>query len=157
MRQPVAALAHFQAIEAAMGYLRGYGCQLFTVWQDLPQLKRHYEKGWESFIAACGALMAYAPQDLTTARYLSELCGKQTKEVQTYSQDKETLEWRPNVGPQGFPLFLPQNLMGMDYGEILCRVQGVRPFRTRGVVYTKTPFYDEGYGLLRPNPYYRGV
>jgi type IV secretory pathway TraG/TraD family ATPase VirD4 len=151
-----AALGHFAPLEAAMGYLRGFGTQLFTVWQDLPQLKRHYVTGWESFIAASGAVLAYAPNDMTTCRYLSALCGMKTEQVTSYSQDRETLEWRPSLGARELSLFSPQRLMGLEDGEILCRLQGMKPFRTRGVVYTKTPFFDEGNGPLRPNPYYKG-
>lgn len=151
-----AALGRFGPIEEAMGYARGYGLQIWPVLQDLVQLKRDYPKGWESFIAACGALTAYAPQDWTTAEYLAKLCGQRTIEVQTVSQDKETLEWRPTIGPQGFPLFRPEELMGMADGELLCRLQGLSGFfKTRGAMYTQTPFYQEGRHRLPISPYYK--
>src|SRR5207244_1792011 len=102
--------------EAAFSYLRGYGAQLFIALQSLTQLQRNYDrKGWESIMATCGAVMSYATRDLTTSRYLSDLCGKQTKEIPSYSQDRDTLEWRPSVSPQGVPLFMPQDLMSMEY------------------------------------------
>jgi hypothetical protein len=70
-------------------------------------------------------------------------------EVGTNSQD---------VVSQGFPLLLPQDLMGMEDGELA--MPGARtlssPFRTRGALYKEMPFYGCGAEQLRDNPYYRG-
>lgn len=69
------ALGYMRTIESAAGLMAGYGVKLWTVLQDLSQLKTHYPKSWETFLGNAGVLQAFGNIDLTTTEYLSKLLG----------------------------------------------------------------------------------
>ena len=50
-----AQLGHLRQIEVAAGQIAGFGVKLFTVLQDLTQLKRLYKESWETFLGNSGA------------------------------------------------------------------------------------------------------
>jgi type IV secretion system protein VirD4 len=154
MLDEFAQLGYLPPIENAMGIARGFGVQLWPFLQDLNQLRALYKARWETFIGARGALTAFAPQDWSTAEYLARLAGQTTKLVESWNESDDLQgsgrEGR-NWAPQGFPLFRPEELMGMGAGRMLCFVDPVpNPFFTEAPGYWDTPY---GAGLDR-NPYY---
>jgi type IV secretion system protein VirD4 len=85
-----AALGHLSIVETTWALVRGYGIQLVPVLQDLNQLKSLYEQRWETFIGQAGALVAFGPNDLTTADWMSRRAGDKTELVKGYSTSGET-------------------------------------------------------------------
>jgi type IV secretion system protein VirD4 len=75
MLEKFAALGHMRSIETAAGLLAGSGVKLWTVLQDLGQLKRDYPKSWETFFGNAGLIQAFANADPTTLEHLSRLLG----------------------------------------------------------------------------------
>lgn len=73
-----AALGHLQSVEAAAGYFAGFGVKLWTVLQDLSQIKTHYKSSWETFLGNAGIIQAFGNFDATTTKYLSEMLGSTT-------------------------------------------------------------------------------
>jgi type IV secretion system protein VirD4 len=73
-----AALGHMRALEQAVSYMAGFGVKLWVVLQDLTQLKRHYQEGWETFLGNAGFIQAFSVSDLTTCEYLSKRLGETT-------------------------------------------------------------------------------
>ncbi|WOI52988.1 type IV secretory system conjugative DNA transfer family protein [Parvularcula sp. LCG005] len=67
-----ATLGKLQAIERAASYIAGFKVKLWSILQDLGQLKDIYPKRWETFIGNAGMVTAFANTDLTTLKYLSE-------------------------------------------------------------------------------------
>ncbi len=80
-----ASLGHLSAVETAMGLAAGYGVQLWPILQDVHQAKHIYGDRWETFLANAGALQMFAPNDLTTAEFLSKRCGQKTITVRNDS------------------------------------------------------------------------
>jgi type IV secretion system protein VirD4 len=153
MLDEFAQLGYLPSIENAMGIARGFGVQLWPILQDLNQLKALYKDRWETFIGARGALTAFSPQDWFTAEYLSKLCGQTTRIVESRSENANAGGQGSgrNWSPQGFPLFRPENLMGIGGSRMLCFVEPVeQPFFTQAPGYWSTPFNA---GLDR-NPYF---
>ena len=72
------ALGHMRSIETAAGLMAGFGVKLWSVLQDLTQLKRHYRDSWETFLGNAGTIQAFANMDETTTKYLSSLLGQTT-------------------------------------------------------------------------------
>lgn len=70
------ALGHFQVIEDAAGYMAGYGIKLVPVIQNIGQVKKHYQKNWETFLGNAGAIIGFGLNDLETEQYLSDRAGK---------------------------------------------------------------------------------
>jgi len=79
----MAALGRLTMVEQAYGLMAGFGMQLWGIVQDLSQLERIYEKGWETFIGNSGVLQYFGSRDHKTADYFSKLCGVTT--IQKFS------------------------------------------------------------------------
>jgi len=69
-------LGFMRLIEASAGLMAGYGVKLWTVLQDLSQLKAHYPKSWETFLGNAGIIEAFGNTDMTTLEYLSKRMGQ---------------------------------------------------------------------------------
>lgn len=69
------ALGHMRSIETAAGLMAGFGVKLWSVLQDLTQLKTHYPKSWETFLGNAGVIQAFGNADITTTEHLSKLLG----------------------------------------------------------------------------------
>ena len=71
-----AAIGHMPVIERAASYISGFGVRLWTIWQDLSQLKDIYPKRWETFIGNASLFTVFGNVDLTTQEYVSKRLGK---------------------------------------------------------------------------------
>ena len=76
MLDEFAQLGRMEIIEDNYALMRGYGVKLWTIWQDLNQAKNLYHERWESFISNAGIVQTFAPQDMTTRKYLSDLADE---------------------------------------------------------------------------------
>jgi type IV secretion system protein VirD4 len=146
-----AALGYLPPIENAMGIARGFGVQLWPILQDLNQLNALYKDRWQTFVGNAGLITAFAPRDLFTANYLSELCGKKIENVRSRSLNaRGEFNWTDT--PHSLPRYRPEDLMRMPAGQMLCIASGVPlPFFTKVPGYWETP-YGKG---LDPNPYFK--
>jgi type IV secretion system protein VirD4 len=71
-----AAIGRMEVIEKAAGLMAGYGVKLWTILQDLGQLKRHYKESWETFLGNAGVLQFFANADMTTLEWISKRLGQ---------------------------------------------------------------------------------
>lgn len=69
-------LGHMRSLEAAAGFMAGFGVKLWTVLQDFTQLKTHYPKSWETFLGNAGIIQAFGNVDPTTTEHLSKMLGR---------------------------------------------------------------------------------
>ena len=123
--EEAAAIGHLPIIEDTMAMMRGYGIKLWSIFQDASQLEDIYEKRWESFIANAGVLQAFAPRDVKTAKFLSDLAGQKTVEVENEGASSgmsgfsfKGISFGSNTSKNkiAVPDILPQELMRMDMG-----------------------------------------
>lgn len=70
-----AALGHMRPIERAAGYIAGFGVKLWSVLQDLPQLKTQYPKSWQTFLGNAGVIQVFGLNDGATEEMISERLG----------------------------------------------------------------------------------
>ena len=68
-------LGYMRQLEAAQGLMAGYGVKLWTILQDLPQLKALYRDSWQTFIGNAGTLQAFGNTDAETTEFLSRMFG----------------------------------------------------------------------------------
>lgn len=68
-------LGHMRSIESAAGLMAGFGVKLWSVLQDLTQLKTHYPHSWETFLGNAGVIQAFGNVDVTTTEHLSKMIG----------------------------------------------------------------------------------
>jgi type IV secretion system protein VirD4 len=88
----MAALGRLNSLEVAFGLVRGYRLQIVGTLGDLTRLQELYEKRWESLLARAGVLRFFTPNDLTSAKWMSERSGQTTIVVRGENE---------NSGPTG--------------------------------------------------------
>lgn len=135
------ALGRLTMVEQAYGLMAGFGMQLWGIVQDLSQLERIYDKGWETFISNAGVLQYFGSRDQTTAGYFSKLCGVTTIEKTSISNSiarvisagggsNSTTESTNTDVIQRHMAFADE-LMVMRKGDQLLIVEEINPIRAR--------------------------
>ncbi len=141
-----AALGHMSSIEAAAGYFAGFGVRLWTVLQDLTQIKTHYRNSWETFLGNAGIIQAFGNIDATTTRYLSDLLGQTTiieeqdNFVSVAQRDRGDMGVRRNL--RAVPLLSPSEItlhFARSTGRQLILVPGERPVHMNRLALTESP------------------
>jgi type IV secretion system protein VirD4 len=78
-------LGKMDLFERALGFIGGYGLKAYIMVQGLPQLFKAYGKD-ESIRVGCHIQVAFAPNDMETAEYLSKATGQMTVIKENYSE-----------------------------------------------------------------------
>jgi type IV secretion system protein VirD4 len=118
-----AALGRLEAVERAMGLMAGYGLQLWPILQDMSQLRDLYGTRANTFVANAGVLQTFGVNDFETARWLSQMIGRETTGYQTESH-------RPGDAPStsynvtARDLMTPDEIMQIPPHVQLLRLQG---------------------------------
>jgi type IV secretion system protein VirD4 len=69
-------MGHVAAIETAAGLMAGFDVKLWVIVQDIGQLKRHYAKTWQTFVANSGVVTAFGVSDQETLEVLARKLGR---------------------------------------------------------------------------------
>lgn len=88
-----AALGHMRQIEDAAGQMAGFGVKLWTILQDLGQLKALYKDRWETFLGNSGVIQFFGNNDLTTLEWISKRLGKTVVEA-TKTSELTSMQYR---------------------------------------------------------------
>jgi type IV secretion system protein VirD4 len=135
-------IGHLSIIESAAGYMAGYGLILWSILQDLSQLKRHYRESWETFLGNAGLVQAFGNTDATTLDYLQKRLGQRVILSQSISaQGVEAGKASVSAGLQTVPLLHGDEIgryFSRDSGWQLALVAGRRP-----VIAQRTPWDGE--------------
>lgn len=75
------ALGHLPIMEKAMGLQAGYNVCIWPFLQNLSQLKTHYPRNWETFIANSAAVQVFGVNDSETADYLVGRLGEWSEQI----------------------------------------------------------------------------
>ena len=138
MLDEFAQLGHMEVIMNNYALMRGFGVKLWTVWQDLSQAKRLYKDQWESFISNAGIVQSFAPQDLTTRNYISDLAGEKGRVYDTKG-DSASL----NMSRGG-----PSINFGGSGGEHRTKEKIVKPHELAALHQDESIFFHQRRGLL---------
>jgi type IV secretion system protein VirD4 len=142
-----AALGRLQAVERAMGLMAGYGLQLWPILQDMSQLKDLYGARANTFVANAGVLQTFGVNDFETAKWLSQMIGRETTGYQTESH-------KPGDAPStsynvtARDLMTPDEIMQIPPHVQLLRVQGKPVMIARKLRY----FADREFDGLHRSP-----
>ena len=160
MLDEFAQLGHLGPIEDAFGLVRGYGVQLWPILQDLNQLKALYKDRWETFVGNAGVVQAFAPNDLTTAEWMSRRAGETTVAAASYNEGDShsvgsgmNMSSSTNYSQARRRLMLPQELMDIPEGAGLLWLAG----SSKSVPFVAPSYWHipECQAWAKPNPYYR--
>jgi type IV secretion system protein VirD4 len=142
-----AALGRLEAVERAMGLMAGYGLQLWPILQDMSQLKDLYGARANTFVANAGVLQTFGVNDFETAKWLSQMIGRETTGYQTESH-------KPGDAPStsynvtARDLVTPDEIMQIPPHVQLLRVQGKPVIIARKLRY----FADKEFDGLHRSP-----
>jgi len=142
-----AALGRLEAVERAMGLMAGYGLQLWPILQDMSQLKDLYGARANTFVANAGVLQTFGVNDFETAKWLSQMIGRETTGYQTESH-------KPGDAPStsynvtARDLMTPDEIMQLPPHVQLLRVQGKPVMIARKLRY----FADKEFDSLHRSP-----
>ena len=130
--------------------------QIAGICQDLAQLKALYNERWESFLANAGVVQGFAPNDLTTADWMSRRAGQTTLVAANTSETLSPATGQMSEGTSwtqiSRALYLPHELMGFAEGTGLFWLAGM----ANGVRYFAPPYWkiDTCAERAASNPYY---
>ncbi|WP_052245220.1 type IV secretory system conjugative DNA transfer family protein [Halocynthiibacter namhaensis] len=137
-----AALGRLTMVEQAYGLMAGFGMQIWAIVQDLSQLERIYESGWQSFIANAGMVTYFGSSDQKTAEYFSALCGEKTvlnfgssvaeavaKTTGINGNSTETTTFTSNTSAVQRKLAFPDELMRLHPESQLAFVENMHPMK----------------------------
>ncbi|WP_170065235.1 type IV secretory system conjugative DNA transfer family protein [Methylovulum psychrotolerans] len=133
----VAQLGYMEKIVNSYSINRGYNLRVWTIWQNLTQMKGVYPDNWESMLSASAVAQFFTPNDMFTAEWLSRRIGDSTVvasssgENQSFGLDSQG---RPtsshnqgtNTSKQARRFMSPQDLMSLPYNRGLLVVQGLK-------------------------------
>ena len=152
------ALGHLGPLEDAFGLVRGYKVQIAGICQDLAQLKALYKERWESFLANAGVVQGFAPNDLTTADWMSRRAGQTTLVAANTSETLSPETGKKSEGTSwtqiSRALYLPHELMGFAEGTGLFWLAGM----ANGVRFFAPSYWkiEQAAKRAAKNPYYEG-
>jgi type IV secretion system protein VirD4 len=75
MVDEAAQLGELEELRSALTLMRGYGCRVWTIWQDLSQLRATYPHDWESILNNSVTQMFFPPATPSAQRQLEEYLG----------------------------------------------------------------------------------
>ena len=98
--------------------------------QNLAQLKKLFEKEWESIVGNCDEFLYLGGNEQSTHEYVSKLLGKETIDTNTYGQSKgRSGSYSTNWQIAGRELMTPDEVRMLDNRYALLFIRGERPIQ----------------------------
>jgi type IV secretion system protein VirD4 len=147
-------LGFHEEVEQALSVLRGFGSRLTVVFQSYQQIKKLYPDTHGLFTA--GAVLAFRPADLDTAKWLVEKAGKVTGPVLSAADPSSPTDLgaRPSWQQRDRDRIPLAKMFGMPKARALVWKPGDEVPRVSWVRgYFEVPELN---ARASPNPYFRG-
>lgn len=162
-------LGKLELFESALAFIAGYGMKAYLISQDIAQLRKHYGPN-ESITSNCHVRVAYAPNLIETAEWMSRMSGTATISEESVSTsgkrfglllDQVSRSWQ-NVQR---PLMTADEIMRLagpkkdesgekilEAGEMLVFVAGNPVIRGRQILYFLDPIFSKRSMIEPPSP-----
>ena len=96
--------------------------------QNLAQLKALFEKQWESIVGNCDEFLYLGGNEQSTHKYVSELLGKETIDLNTYGKSTgHSGNYSTNYQLNGRELLTPDEVRLLDNKYAILFIRGERP------------------------------
>ena len=134
-------LGYMQNIKEAVSLGGGYGLTMWLILQDLAQLKREYRSEWESFLANCDVIQAFAIQDPFTSQKFAQLLGEMSIWQRRLNKGDRHKLGRMRAGYEegSRPLLKPDELRRLHPDRQLLFVRPYQPVVADKFVYYEDP------------------
>ncbi len=148
-------LGRMTVIEDALAKCAGFGIKAYLVMQDREQLLAAYHVH-ETIMSNCHIRIAYAPNKIETAEWISKMLGTTTVVMDTYSESGKRSGFLSNVShtyhQNSRPLITPDEVMRLraprkerdritEAGELILFAAGMPPIRGSQILYFRDPIF----------------
>jgi type IV secretion system protein VirD4 len=89
-------IGKLEIFDRSLGFMGGYGLKAFLIVQDLAQIQGTYGRE-NGIVGNCHIQIAYAPNDIATAKVLSDKCGVTTVVQRHRDRNRRALQLLGNV------------------------------------------------------------
>jgi type IV secretion system protein VirD4 len=147
-------LGHMKALETAAGLVAGFGVRIWSIWQDLAQLKSIYGERWETFLGNASVFQSFGLNDMSSLKYVSERLG--TSSTLSISQSEQSVGQAAlgfsaqSKSIQASPLLTPDEVaefFSRQSGNQLIIYPGTSP-----MFLERLPYYHPYFNSVRVNP-----
>ena len=111
-----------------LSVMRSREVSVSIILQNLAQLKALFEKQWESIVGNCDEFLYLGGNEQGTHKYVSELLGKETIDMNTYGKSTgHSGNYSTNYQISGRELMTPDEVRMLDNRYALLFIRGERP------------------------------
>lgn len=111
-----------------LSVMRSREVSVSIILQNLAQLKALFEKQWESIVGNCDEFLYLGGNEQGTHKYVSELLGKSTIDMNTYGKSTgHSGNYSTNYQISGRELLTPDEVRMLDNRYALLFIRGERP------------------------------
>lgn len=111
-----------------LSVMRSREVSVSIILQNLAQLKALFEKQWESIVGNCDEFLYLGGNEQSTHKYVSELLGKETIDLDTYGKSTgHSGSYSTNYQLSGRELMTPDEVRLLDNQYALLFIRGERP------------------------------
>ena len=111
-----------------LSVMRSREVSVSIILQNLAQLKALFEKQWESIVGNCDEFLYLGGNEQSTHKYVSELLGKETIDMNTYGKSSgRNGNYSTNYQIGGRELMTPDEVRLLDNRYALLFIRGERP------------------------------
>lgn len=114
--------------EKILSVMRSREVSVSIILQNLAQLKALFEKQWESIVGNCDEFLYLGGNEQSTHKYVSELLGKETIDMNTYGKSEgKSGNYSTNYQITGRELLTPDEVRMLDNQYAILFIRGERP------------------------------
>ena len=111
-----------------LSVMRSREVSVSIILQNLAQLKALFEKQWESIVGNCDEFLYLGGNEQSTHKYVSELLGKETIDLNTYGKSTgHSGNYSTNYQINGRELLTPDEVRLLDNKYAILFIRGERP------------------------------
>ena len=111
-----------------LSVMRSRGVSVSIILQNLAQLKKLFEKEWESIVGNCDEFVYLGGNEQATHKYVSELLGKETIDVNTFNRTFGSKgNYARNDSVYGRDIMMPDEVRLLDNRNAILFIRGERP------------------------------
>lgn len=126
--------------ENIISVIRSRNISACPILQSKSQIEERYDKKAGVIIDNCDTLLFLGSTDMKILKEVSELLGKQTISLYNDSKSRGTQKSDSiNYNKVGRELLTIDEIASLDTNECICRINGLRPFRSKKYDLTKHP------------------
>lgn len=108
-----------------LSVIRSRGVSVSIILQNLAQIKKLFEKEWESIVGNCDSFLYLGGNEQSTHKYISELLGKETIDTNTYGKTQgRNGSYSTNYQNSGRELLTPDEVRMLDNRYSLLFIRG---------------------------------